>query len=946
MYFANNHGVLRFDGAYWDIAPSLNGGLIRSINKDRTGKIYWGGQSDLGYLASDSSGSMQLISLNHLLPDSVRSYHNVWDILPTDEGIYFRTNDYFFRYQNGVMTLLSEGANYRHASLIDGRIVLHQFNKGLLYLDGDTFSFIDGSDALARDLIGGIVPLDNGDWLILTYFEGLFIYNGESFQPIEPPINENLKEALGYKALRLSNGNIAIATIYSGVYIIDQKGQLIVHSNIEEIPATGLYQDDQKGLWVTRNGGITRIEIESPLSVFYKESGIPGTINTVTRHNGELYVGGDNEVYKLETYADRTAEFLPVDGLRVQTWSLLSTPNGLLAGTQNGLFAVNSEKISTISEGLTVRKLKASDFTSDFYFAGTLDGIRTLEFKSGEWLLSNPVEGIDMNVHYIAESPDSVLWLGSHYQGVLRVENFYTAEEPIIQHIDQEDGFPERNDQYTNSFWLDDHIAVGTSRGLYTIDESSMQAIPDTSFGPLFTGIGKDVYRVEQAINGDWFVRSSDNGILQKQNDGSFTWDSLSHKRLKTGSTQDFYFDEDGIVWMVANRGVVRYDSKKNYSYAFELQLNFNKVALISGDSVLFGGSNTSEFSPPELLHTQNALRFQYSLSSYDLPETSEYTYRLKGLDKDWSEWSPETQKDYTNLSHGDYIMEVKGRDLYGNESEVTRFPFSILPPWYLSAGAKSLYVILVSGLIFCVAFMVSKVRTRRLEEQNLQLEAEVKARTSEIEAQKKVIEENLAEKEVLLKEIHHRVKNNLQIIYSLLNLQKESITDEKVLDAIRTGQSRIRSMSMIHEILYQNDDLKRVELAPYLKNLVSHIEQSYKNEEVRTEFKMEPCEVDLNVAIPLGLTVNEVVSNAFKHAFKDRKDGLLNISASIKEGFLRLVIKDNGPGFDPDEASQKQDETLGIMLIKDMIRQLKGTRELITSSGTEYILTIPLTYD
>ena len=136
--------------------------------------------------------------------------------------------------------------------------------------------------------------------------------------------------------------------------------------------------------------------------------------------------------------------------------------------------------------------------------------------------------------------------------------------------------------------------------------------------------------------------------------------------------------------------------------------------------------------------------------------------------------------------------------------------------------------------------------------------------------------------------------------------------------------------MSMIHEILYQNDDLKRVELAPYLKNLVRHIEQSYQKEEVRTAFDMEPCEVDLNVAIPLGLTVNEVVTNAFKHAFKGKKNGLLSISASVKEGLLRLVIKDNGPGFDMDHEPVQQDETLGIMLIKDMVRQLKGTRELV----------------
>lgn len=944
IYVANNHGVLRFDGNYWTMAPSLNGGLIRSIATDSLGTIYWGGQSDFGYVTPDSSGSIQLVSLQHLLPDSLNDYHNVWNIIPTEKGVYFRTNDYFFRLIEDSVHVLSEGRNYRHVSLVGNRLVVQQFNNGLQFLDGDTFSDIPGSELFSKDLVGGILELDSGNWLILTYFKGLYTYDGFEFRQLDSSVNPNLSDGLGYKAIMLSNGNIALATLYSGLYVIDQQGKLVTHTHIEELPVTSLFQDQQKGLWATMNGGIARIEIESPLSVFYKESGIPATVNQITRHNGTIYAGGDDMTYRLQTYPDRTGEFIPVVGLRHQTWALLSTEHGLLAGTQQGLFVHQNGKTRPIREGLTVRSLKTSVIQPGTYLVGTLGGIRTLQFKENNWLLSEPVQGIDINVHYIAESPDSILWLGSHYQGIMRVEHFYDSSEPDVLLITNKDGFPARNDQYTNTFWLDDHLAVGTSLGLYQINEETMQAIPDSSFGPLFTGPGKDVFRVEQSPNGDWYIRSSDNGILRVHTDGSFQWDSLALRRLTTGSTRDFHFDPYGAVWMVTNRGIVRYESAKKAEFSFVPKLNFNKVYLTQSNSLIYGGSPSAEWETPLLSYTQNAIRFQYALSSYDIPESSEYRYRLLGSESAWSEWSGETQKDYTNLPPGNFLFQVQGRDLYANLSPVQEFGFSILPPWYLTGWAKFFYVLAVAGIFVGGAFLYTRHRTRRLQERNLLLEQEVQLRTAEIEKQKQIIEQNLAEKEVLLKEIHHRVKNNLQIIYSLLNLQKETITDEQILNAIKVGQTRIKSMSLVHEILYKNEDIKSIELAQYIRNLVEHIENNYSKNGVDTEIQLEPCEAGMNVAIPLGLTINEVVSNAFKHAFHESKKGLLKITGTVKEGVFRIIISDNGPGFDP-EKNKDGEETLGLMLINDMIRQLKGTKEIEIKSGTRYVFNIPLNY-
>ncbi|MCH2451514.1 MAG: hypothetical protein MK198_15420, partial [Gracilimonas sp.] len=532
MYFANNHGVLRFDGTYWTKAPSLNGGLIRSLAKDSAGTIFWGGQNDFGFLIVDSAGAPVLVSLAHLLPDSIPSYNNVWRILPTKNGIYFRTNDYFFRYQNGRVEVLSEEGNYRHASFVDGRIVVYKYRTGLQYLDGDTFTMIFGSEIFSQDPIGGIVSLDNGNWLILTYFKGLFEYDGEQFKPLSSPINHILKKAMGYKAIRLKSGKIALATIHSGLFVIDQKGNLVNSVHIEELPTTGLYQDDDLGLWAMLDGGIARVEVKSPFSVFGKESGINVTSTAVTRHRRKLLIGNHSGLFQLQTYPDKPATFENKHDFRQQVWSLLSTDHGLLIGAQEGLFVLRNGEIRALHTSLTTRRLDSSSVEQGLVLAGGLKEFRTLRFDEGEWELSEPVEGITTNTHHIVETPDSVLWLGSQFQGVTRIDNFYNNQKLKITRFTQEDGFPERNDKYTTVFWLQDHIAVGTSRGLYRIGASGRRVVPDSSLGPLFTGVGKDVYRIEQAPDGNWYIRSSDNGILKPQNDDGFLWDDRSLRWL------------------------------------------------------------------------------------------------------------------------------------------------------------------------------------------------------------------------------------------------------------------------------------------------------------------------------------------------------------------------------------------------------------------------------
>lgn len=201
----------------------------------------------------------------------------------------------------------------------------------------------------------------------------------------------------------------------------------------------------------------------------------------------------------------------------------------------------------------------------------------------------------------------------------------------------------------------------------------------------------------------------------------------------------------------------------------------------------------------------------------------------------------------------------------------------------------------------------------------------------------------SLHEKEILIKEVHHRVKNNMQIISSLLNLQSSTIKDESVRQKINDSISRIKSMAIIHEMLYQNKDLSHVPLKPFLKALISHISSGYKlNKGVSIQLKTKVIEenIDIDKAIPIGLLVNEIISNSIKHAFTGRTDGKIKVSLDQwqKNKVLKntLTISDNGNGM-KIKSDLSDLESLGLQLIHSLTAQLGGNLTVKTKNGTGY---------
>ncbi len=206
-------------------------------------------------------------------------------------------------------------------------------------------------------------------------------------------------------------------------------------------------------------------------------------------------------------------------------------------------------------------------------------------------------------------------------------------------------------------------------------------------------------------------------------------------------------------------------------------------------------------------------------------------------------------------------------------------------------------------------------------------------------------LKKSLEEKEILLKEVHHRVKNNMQIISSILKMQERLIDDPKLKTVLGESQNRIRSMALIHENLYRNENLANIQFKNYVQSLVNTISRSYFDQQKKVTFRfdIEDVFLPIDIGIPCGLIINELISNAFKHAFPDRDKGLIRIALEhTGNGSYVLSVSDDGIGID-GSFSPESANSLGMRIVYKLIQQIEGNLSFDFSDGTKYFISFNL---
>jgi two-component sensor histidine kinase len=379
---------------------------------------------------------------------------------------------------------------------------------------------------------------------------------------------------------------------------------------------------------------------------------------------------------------------------------------------------------------------------------------------------------------------------------------------------------------------------------------------------------------------------------------------------------------------------------KKAYDYFGESKIKSNPLAYRTARKAL-GGVYKSQNNIDEAFTifneglasaklNKNAQEQQYfleqlleiSISSNKSKDAFEYSKKLSVI-------TERLKKQYTDQNllriKTEYDIEKKDLEikLLNSQSELKDAEIN-------RSKRNIIYAFLGLGLLVLISFLLyNSLRNKK---------------KSQLELLKKndQISEALADKELLLKEIHHRVKNNLQVVSSLLGLQSEYIKDESALSAINEGRNRVRSMSLIHQNLYKEHDLKGISMKSYLEKLISGLFDTYNinKENVKLSLTIQDIDLDVDTVVPLGLITNELVSNALKHAFKIKKIGTVNVSLQEKEDILELIVSDNGDGLESSNINEDID-SFGYQMIFAFKEKLRANLDIKNVHGTSVKLSI-----
>ena len=202
-------------------------------------------------------------------------------------------------------------------------------------------------------------------------------------------------------------------------------------------------------------------------------------------------------------------------------------------------------------------------------------------------------------------------------------------------------------------------------------------------------------------------------------------------------------------------------------------------------------------------------------------------------------------------------------------------------------------------------------------------------------------LKKSLEEKDILLREVHHRVKNNMQIISSILRMQSRNIEDPKLKDVLQESQNRIHSMALIHENLYNNKSLADIKFSSYIKSLSGNIARTYASQQANVvfDYQIEDAYLPMDIAIPCGLIINELISNSFKYAFIDKSNGIIRIHFKIvEEGVFQLIVSDDGAGI-PAEIDITKTKSLGMKILHKLVQQIEGELHSDFSNGTKFTI-------
>ncbi len=844
----------------------------------------------------------------------------------------------------------------------------------------------EGEKFAAVKKIFMIVPYDSQKLLIGTRPDGFFVHDKKRMEPFPTEADEYLNEKKVYQGIRLSNGDLALATLFGGLVVLDPHGR-IKHifdksCGLQDDDVKCVFEDNQGNLWLTLNKGISKIEYTSSISIHDERSNLPGLVLSMVRHDNVLYVGTTNGLYYLKS----PLKFHPIPGIAGICWSLCSSEDSLLAATAGGVFHVKMNiKQPVIKDPSYVL------FLSKHYpgrtWCGTSQGLTALLFKNGQWMEEHRFDDIRQEIRSITEDQKGNVWLGTLSGNVFKVESPVNVNQAYVTRYDTSHGLPKGEIYAARAAG---HVMFATEQGLFRFNEKSNTFIPDGTLGKEFAGgsHSRPVFRlVEDKNKNIWFHSEGRNHQAVPAAGKAYKIYSRPFLRIPIMQVNAIYPAPNGTtIWFASFEGLIRFDTKVNKDYNLNFQAVIRRV-VINGKLIFDGCEyirSSKRLIPAIDYKDRKNLHFEFAAPFFEAEASTQYRYFLEGHDGNWSEWSSECKMDFTTLDPGLYTFRVRARNVYGNVSSEGVFQFKILPPWYQTWWAFIIYVV----LFFALMFLGIKWRSRRLEQEKQRLERLVKARTKEVyhkneqlEEQSQKLKEMDRVKSRFFANISHEFRTPITLIMGpleqMLAGSESRQQRENVNMMLRNSRRLLRLINQLLDLSrFDSGKMKlqaaRQNIVPFIKGTLASFHMLAQQNRLTLECCSEKEDISLYFD---ARNMEEVMYNLLINAVKfTPANGKITVSVSMDRqgrpkqkgeppGFVKISVRDTGIGIPKEKLPHIFDRFYQAEGLKEKGQQGTGiglalTREIVLlhhgkidvhsqeGKGTEFVIRLPMGHD
>ena len=717
MYFANNEGLLTYDGTFWKLHPLPNKTIMRSIAIDKNGIIYAGGQGEMGYFVPNERGFLKYISLTPLLPAKERSFADIWEIEIIGESVFFRASErMIMELRNKAISFHPPISGWQFMKKM-GTILYAQDQKNGLYIyKNNAWRLAANNQLLSGSIVSGMIQTGKESSLILTYDRKSLtlrrdsLFNNSGFELPASDFNFS-------KVTEINKGEFIAATTTDGCLIMKNDGKFVQKisrkEGLQNNNVISVFLDRDKNLWAGLNNGISFIAYNSAIKYITpnKENEAAGFSAKI--FNNKLFIGSSDGCYSAELSPQNKdlsflrSNFSLVGNSSGQVWRLEEVNQHLLMGHNNGCFDIIGNQAKLISRDAGWTFLPTSPVPpAQNILTGTYSGLKMLTFNNGQFSDKGNLEGLYESLRFLTADSEGNIWASHPYRGIYKISISADGKKYITRLFTEKDGLPSTLDNHV--YKIKNRVIFGTNAGAYEFDAPTSRFIPSNFLQPI---IGKNEVRYmnEDGQGNIWFCSGKKIGVIDFAEGNSipkpFYFSEITGQIL-SGFENIYAFDKSNI-FIGSEKGVIHLNYEKYKANKLTLNMMLGNVRAIGKtDSTIFGGyfndgsatETTNKIIPSiALVSNFDAFHFEYSSPSFGVQKNIEYSYRLDGYEKNWSNWSTKTEKEYTNLSAGSYVFHVKAHDNLGNESDEVKYNFSIQSPWYKSIWAYIFYLIIIA---------------------------------------------------------------------------------------------------------------------------------------------------------------------------------------------------------------------------------------------------------